>query len=123
MKSIIIVCFILITLPVSANDRNPESTLRCRSYVITSGASQSEVLRKCGAPVDIVSWDEERVKIDTYKNIPAESEDELYREPLFVKEYTKIEEWEYNFGPTRFIYYLRFENGRLERITSGGYGY
>lgn len=123
MKFIIIVCFILIALPISASERNPESTLRCKTYVITSGASQSEVLRKCGAPANIVAWDEERIMRDTYKDIPVQSQDELSQEPLFVKEYIKIEEWEYNFGPTRFIHYLRFENGKLERITSGEYGY
>ena len=123
MKFIIIACFILIALPISASDRNPASTLRCESYVISSAASQSEVLKKCGAPINIVSWDEERIKRDTYKNIPVQSQDELSQEPLFIKEYIKIEEWEYNFGPTRFIYYLRFENGKLERIASGEYGY
>ena len=123
MKFIIIVCFILTALPISASDNNTESTLRCEPYVISSGASQSEVLKKCGAPVNIASWEEERIKRDTYKNIPVQSQEELSQEPLFVKEYVKIEEWEYNFGPTRFIYYLRFKNGKLERITSGEYGY
>jgi len=123
MKFIIVACVILIALPTFASDRNAESTLRCGSYVISSGASQSEVLRKCGSPANISAWEEERIKRDTYINIPAQSEEELSQSPLFVKEYTKIEEWEYNFGPTRFIYYLRFENGKLERMTSGEYGY
>jgi hypothetical protein len=123
MKFIIIVCFILISLPIAASDRNPASTLRCDSYLISSGASQSEVLRKCGEPGSIASWDEERIKRDTYKNIPVQSPDELSQEPLLVREYIKIEEWEYNFGPLRFIYYLRFENGKLVKITSGEYGY
>ena len=34
-----------------------------------------------------------------------------------------IEEWEYNLGTGQFIRYLRFENGRLIRITTGDYGY
>ena len=34
-----------------------------------------------------------------------------------------VEEWEYNFGTNRFLYYLRFENGKLMRITVGDYGY
>jgi hypothetical protein len=45
------------------------------------------------------------------------------RWPLFVKELVTIEEWEYNLGSNRFIRYLRFENGRLTRITEGDYGY
>jgi hypothetical protein len=31
--------------------------------------------------------------------------------------------WIYNFGPTRFIYYLTFVNGRLTRIQTGEYGH
>lgn len=30
--------------------------------------------------------------------------------------------WIYNFGPTKFIYYLTFVNGRLTRIQTGEYG-
>lgn len=123
MKFIVIVCFILIALPAAASDRNPASSLRCESYLISSTASKSEVLKKCGAPVNIGAWVEERIKIDTYKNIPVLAQDELSQEPLLVKEYITIEEWEYNFGPTSFMYYLRFENGKLARITSGEYGY
>lgn len=37
-------------------------------------------------------------------------------------ETVEIEEWTYNLGPSRFIYYLTFENGFLQRIESGAYG-
>ncbi len=37
-------------------------------------------------------------------------------------EMVEIEEWTYNLGPSRFIYYLTFENGFLQRIESGAYG-
>lgn len=37
-------------------------------------------------------------------------------------ETVEIEEWTYNLGPSRFMYYLTFENGDLARIESGGYG-
>lgn len=33
-----------------------------------------------------------------------------------------VEEWEYNLGSNGFVRYLRFENGRLIRITEGDYG-
>ena len=33
------------------------------------------------------------------------------------------EVWTYNFGRTKFIYYLTFQSGELVRIESGGYGY
>jgi hypothetical protein len=31
--------------------------------------------------------------------------------------------WVYNFGPTEFILYITFVDGRAERIQFGGYGY
>ena len=34
-----------------------------------------------------------------------------------------VEKWVYNFGPTKFIYYVTFVNGRLERIQAGEYGF
>jgi deoxyribodipyrimidine photolyase len=121
MKLIVIVCFILIALPIAASANNAD--LRCGPYIISSGDTQSEVLQKCGQPSNIETWEEERIRRDFYRNIPVQSPEELSQEPLLVKEHIKIEEWEYNFGPTRFIYCLRFENGKLRSITSGDYGY
>jgi len=34
-----------------------------------------------------------------------------------------VENWDYNFGPTDFIYYLKFINDRLERIQVAEHGY
>jgi hypothetical protein len=34
-----------------------------------------------------------------------------------------VEDWVYNFGPNKFIYYVTFVNGRLERIQAGEYGF
>jgi hypothetical protein len=121
--SMILACILLIVVPVRADDDNPASSLICGRFVISPGDRQSEVARKCGEPTDVETWEEERIKRDYYKNIPAETQEELSQEPLLLKEYIKVEEWTYNFGPTRFIYYLRFENGRLKRIASGDYGY
>ena len=50
-------------------------------------------------------------------------EKELYREPYLAVEDILIEEWTYNLGPTRFIRYLIFENGRLVDIKTGDYGF
>jgi hypothetical protein len=45
-----------------------------------------------------------------------------YRRP-WVFQRVIIEEWVYNFGPQSLLYYLRFDNGVVERIRTGGYGY
>ncbi len=99
------------------------SALRCGQYIISRGARQSEVQGKCGNPSNIESWEKENVRRDFYKDIPAQSDEQLSQEPLFQREQIRVEEWEYNFGPTRFLYYLRFENGKLIKITIGDYGY
>jgi len=45
------------------------------------------------------------------------------RRPLFVEELVSVEAGAYNFGSSRFIRYLQFENGRLTSIMEGDYGY
>ena len=123
MKYLAIVCFILIALPIEADTDSPVHDLRCGQYIISRGARQAEVRRKCGNPSNIESWGKESLKRDFYKNIPVQSEEEFSQTPLFLREMIMVEEWEYNFGTNRFLYYLRFENGKLIRITVGDYGY
>ena len=115
--------FILITPRLAAGGDTAVSEFRCEPYLISLGMAQSEVRRKCGDPANVRTWEEERIKRDFTQNIPVQSREELSQQPLFVKEYITVEEDEYNFGPTRFMYYLRFENGRLTGITVGNYGY
>ena len=123
MKYLAIVCLILIALPIEAGTDSSVSDLRCGQYIITRGARQSEVLKKCGNPSNIERWEKESLRRDFYKDIPVPSDEQLSQEPLFLREMIMVEEWEYNFGSTRFLYYLRFENGKLIRITVGDYGY
>jgi hypothetical protein len=120
---VIIVCFLLVAVSVEADADEGVSELRCDQYVISRGASQFEVLIKCGRPSNVEAWQQERIRMDFYKDIPVQSEEELSEQPLILKEFIKVEEWEYNFGPNRFIHYLGFENGKLESITVGSYGY
>jgi hypothetical protein len=39
----------------------------------------------------------------------------------YTVERVLIEEWVYDQGPHRLIYYLRFENGILDRIRTGNF--
>ncbi|HSB52653.1 MAG TPA: DUF2845 domain-containing protein [Dissulfurispiraceae bacterium] len=105
-------------------DVTSPSEFRCGVNLVLIGQTKWQVLQKCGEPTNIEAWEEERIKRDFYRQIPADPlDEEFYREPFLVKEIIKIEEWEYNSGPTQFIRYLRFENGRLRKITIGDYGY
>lgn len=100
--------------------------LRCGTKLVHEGDSKAEVFHKCGKPDFVETWEEERIQRDYYHG-PAYStrlgEYHWYREPFLVKELIRIEEWTYNFGSTRFMRFLRFENGLLRDVSRGGYGY
>lgn len=100
--------------------------LRCGTNLVHEGDPKADVVHKCGEPSFVQSWEEEHVWKD-YNYVPIYSTHTgrygWYREPFLVKEFIRIEEYTYNFGSTRFIRYLRFENGILKDITVGDYGY
>lgn len=75
-------------------------TFRCNSRLVTDGDHQTEVLQKCGEPAsrDFLGYKE---SIDEYG---------------FWHDLA-IEEWTY--GPRHGMYhFIRFEGGRLEKVTS-----
>lgn len=78
------------------------------------GDRKFDVLVKCGQPLLREEREEERA-ISVY-----DRDRRRYREhrATFL-----IDEWTYNFGPNRFLYFLRFTDGRLTEIETGGYGY
>ncbi len=103
-------------------------SLRCGSALISTGDTKDKVIKNCGEPQSKESWTEERYP--GYHHWPNYSgywsyEDyrDQYRVPYAPSPVVKIDEWVYNFGSSRFIRYLRFENGRLKRIDRGDYGY
>ncbi len=116
-------CIIILNLLFVLFSNTTVYGLRCGSELVSIGDRKSEVLRKCGEPAYIEVKDEVRIKRDFHGSTLNKPEYEQYRLPFLVEEYVKIEEWEYNFGPSRLIYYLRFENDRLKKINTGKYGY
>lgn len=85
------------------------TTLDCDGRIVVIGYTKAEVLLKCGEPDFKDSWQEELTL--------------TYDPDLERRIFVTIEEWTYNFGPTRFLYILRFKNGRLIHIRTGEYGY
>ncbi len=65
-----------------------QSTLRCSGGVVATGDSDRSVLEKCGEPLEVQS----------------------------KQDYGPI--WIYNIGQSRFMYYLAFQFGKLQRIVS-----
>lgn len=85
--------------------------LRCGNKLVDIGDRKIEVLEKCGNPLFVENWQEE---VTVYR---GRLEKQIRR---ISSNY--IEEWTYNFGANRFIYFLRFVNGRLNRIEEGQVG-
>lgn len=103
-----------------------DSGFRCGTQLVSIGDTRDEVLQRCGEPISVESWEEERILRDfrTFRNYdPRTGRYEWYREPFLVKVQVNIELWTFNLGSTKFIRYLRFENGVIKEITSGGKGY
>ena len=91
------------------------AALECEGRFVSLGDRKYEVLSACGKPLLVQAWLEELVVFEKVE------EDAL--EQLRSSQVLNIEEWTYNFGPRRFLYFLRFENGQVTRIDSGPYGF
>ncbi|MCF4998132.1 DUF2845 domain-containing protein [Pseudomonas syringae] len=86
-----------IALTLLASQASASDTLRCGSQLISLGDRSSEVLQKCGEPVNR----------DTLG----------YKRSANRREEFQVEEWTY--GPSNGMYqYLRFEGNRLRQINS-----
>ncbi len=85
------------------------SDFKCDRGIVSVGDRKSEVYFKCGEP----EW----------KNARTEEVVQRLDDGHWVKRYVDIEEWLYNYGPTRFMRILTFQQNRLRDIEMEGYGY
>jgi hypothetical protein len=90
--------------------------LRCGNNIIDVGDRKIDVLKKCGEPAIADEWYEE----DIFRSSP---EIDRFGEGSRRKVVVHVEEWTYNFGPTRFTYILTFKNGKLVEVRTGDYGF
>jgi len=102
----------------------PAQAMRCGSRLISEGDPREKVVNECGQPSDVEAWEEERFE---YFDRPPPSryyrEFERYGSAYRVRAFIRVEIWTYNYGPSRFLDFVRLENGIVQRIYSGGYGY
>ena len=96
-----------------------DSTLRCDNVLVSIGASNLEVLEKCGAPHQRESWETSR---NQYVRQFYDYETERFILPKLIVGPIQMERWTYNFGSNKFIRYLMFQNGTLIRIETGEKG-
>ena len=118
MKKIKVILILLILfIPTIA------SALRCGSSLVLKGDRKVEVLKICGEPEFIETWEEETVTHITGEHDEIREDLIIGRESNIGKSnLVRLEEWTYNFGSNRFIQYLTFVNGRLKKIEDGPKG-
>lgn len=86
--------------------------LRCGNDLASPGDRKIQVLKKCGEPLLIEHWEEEGIVVDDSGVVVSGTLD-----------IHNVEEWTYNFGPSRFMQFLRFVDGKLDRIAAGPRGF
>jgi hypothetical protein len=96
---------------------------QCGGKVVSKRNTKFDVLRKCGEPDYIDSWEEERA-VQGYGRfeMPRSGGIPETQVPIVSVIHVQVEKWIYNFGPNRFVQVLRFENGKLVDIATGDYG-
>ena len=99
---IVSLCF-LFALPLTAYP------FYCGNELVSEGDTSAEVFMKCGEPF----WQDKHI----------EETLDIVHDGTTRTVYTVVETWLYNFGPSKWMYHLRFENGVLVDIETKGYGH
>ena len=96
LKKAYLIALLLVTLlftghavAIQIDFKNNHSSIRCADGIVEVGDQQQQVLDKCGDPVAIAPGDSDSYNI-----------------------------WIYQIGASKFMYYLRFLDGQLEKIVS-----
>jgi len=87
-------------------------TLECSYKIVSRGSTRSDVSRLCGDPVDVVQK-------TIYHDLSAGASNVVAATTVEVH----LEMWTYNFGPTKLMQRIWFEDGVVVKIESLDYGY
>jgi len=87
----------------------------CGQRVVTEGMEQIEVRAACGEPAQVSRSSVLRRPVIWRHGRPYYVSDDVVPVP--------VETWVYNFGPTRLMRKLRFEDGVLKDVETLGYGH
>lgn len=115
MRALLSSALLLSTLLLPA--RGDAATLRCGNQLAADGASKSDVLMRCGEPMA----KDTRTESVGASTRTQDSDSGTTTSQRHVVHKT-IEEWTYNFGPSRLMQIAVFDNGVLVDVRSGGYG-
>ena len=85
------------------------------------GDSMEVVVANCGDP----SWveTEEKTQVGQFFIPPQPCDGWLHQSPFMGNVALDVEDWVYNYGPSRFLRVLRFDKGVLRSIFNRGYGF
>jgi Protein of unknown function (DUF2845) len=86
----------------------------CDGRLVVIGASPWEVAERCGEPANIEN---------VTRYVPQQAYDHILQR--YVQALIPMQQsiWTYNFGSTRFLYYLTFQEGKLIDVKTGDYGH
>jgi hypothetical protein len=107
-------------LGVTASAR--ADSLNCNNRIASTGDSRYEVKAICGEPDDASQRVEYR-KVSRRVSAPCAGGGARCRDTQEEVIEIVIDEWIYDFGRNRFIQHVTFEQGRLVRVESRGYGH
>jgi hypothetical protein len=88
--------------------------MRCGSRVIRTGDTRSAVAAICGEPSDVQTK-------SIFRRPRVLVGDRVFLGDGVVE--VPIEVWTYNFGPSKLLRRIRFVDGLVDEIETGGYGY
>lgn len=98
-------------------------SMRCGSKLVYAGDSMYTVKSKCGEPDDARHHTETKTISRRISEPCANNSRETRCSSTVEDTYTiEVDELTYDFGISRFVETLRFEDGKLVRITDGDYG-
>jgi hypothetical protein len=97
--------------------------MRCGTKLISDGDLMYQVRTLCGAP-DAQSHRIETRFVRHWVSTPCGNYNGTVRcgYEAAVSVQVPIDEWVYDFGPHQFIRHVIFENEKLARVGTGGYG-
>ena len=103
MRIAIAAILFILSFPCIVLGDDVVTSVRCKSGLVSVGASKMEVIKKCGEPAhkDFVQKTAKRANAD----------------------YVKAAEWSYNFGPRDFLYVFQFEGASVVEIRRGDRGF
>jgi len=113
MRRIAVVASVL-SIMVLAVTIGTALALDCHGRLVVIGASPWEVKERCGEPTAIE---------DVMKHLPQRAYDPISQTSVYILVPVQQSIWTYNFGSTRLLYYLTFQEGKLIDITTGDYGH